>query len=317
MSRVVVVHGVGRQLDTAETLLAEVEPALRGGVGLALRRDPTLGRLAEGDIACAGYGDLYRQSGTRGEPYYRAEDVEPGFETELLEAWWREAARLDPRIPGPDPAGPHTPAPGAAGPHTTAPNPAARGAVGRLASRPLAVDRVRRALHALTRTRFFGAVSDRLLISDLKQVRRYFSEPELRAAVRARAAELITPETRVVVGHSLGSVVAYEALCALGPDRPPLNLVTLGSPLGLAGLVYDRLQPAPRPDGSGVWPAPVKEWTNLADRGDVVALVRELAPRFGPEVRDLLVDNGSEMHSMRAYLTAVETGTAIATGLAR
>lgn len=101
-SRVVVVHGVRRQLDTAETMSAEIAPALRGGVGLALRRDPTLGRLSDDDIACAGYGDLCRQTGTRGEPYYRAEDVEPGFETELLETWWREAARLDPGIPGPD-----------------------------------------------------------------------------------------------------------------------------------------------------------------------------------------------------------------------
>lgn len=50
MSRVVVVHVVGRQLDAAETLLAEVEPALRGGVGLALRRGPTLGRLTDDDI---------------------------------------------------------------------------------------------------------------------------------------------------------------------------------------------------------------------------------------------------------------------------
>ncbi|MGW1793145.1 antibiotic ABC transporter ATP-binding protein [Streptomyces tubercidicus] len=306
MSRVVVVHGVGRQLDTAETLLAEVEPALRGGVELALRRDPTLGRLMDGDIVCAGYGDLYRQPGTRGEPYYRAEDVEPGFEAVLLETWWREAARLDPRIAGPD----------IGWPDGTGPGPAARGAVGRIASRPLAVDRVRRALHALTRTRFFGAVSDRLLISDLKQVRRYFTEPKLREAVRARVEELIRPETRVVVGHSLGSVVAYEALCALRPERTPLTLITLGSPLGLAGLVFDRLQPAPQQGGLGLWPAPVKHWTNLADSGDVVALVRELAPRFGPEVVDLPVDNGSEMHSMRAYLTAVETGTAIATGLA-
>ncbi|MER5730697.1 hypothetical protein ABT084_20590 [Streptomyces sp. NPDC002138] len=305
MSRIVVVHGVGRQLDTAETLLAEVEPALRGGVGLALRRDPTLGRLADGDMSCAAYGDLYRQPGTRGEPYYQAADVELGFEAELLEAWWREAARLDPRIPGPDAPGPNTI------------GPAARGGVGRLAGRPLSVDWVRRALDALTRTRFFGAVSDRLLISDLKQVRRYFTEPGLREAVRARAAELITPDTRVVVGHSLGSVVAYEVLCALGPERPPLTLVTLGSPLGLGGLVFDRLQPAPEQGGSGAWPAPVKQWTNVADSADVVALVRELAPRFGPEVRDLLVHNGSEMHSMRAYLTAVETGTAIAEGLAR
>ncbi|MFE9780763.1 hypothetical protein ACFYPA_21745 [Streptomyces sp. NPDC005775] len=262
--------------------------------------------MADGDIACAGYGDVYRLPGTRGEPYYRAEDVEPGFETELLEAWWREAARLDPRIPGPDtgvPAGGLGPAP--------------RGTVGYLASRPLTVNRVRRALHALTRTRFFGAASDRLLISDLKQVHRYFTEPELRAAVRTRAAELITPETRVVVGHSLGSVVAYEVLCALPPGRKPLALVTLGSPLGLASLVFDRLQPAPQQDGKGVWPAPVDRWTNLADGGDVVALVRELAPQFGSEVLDLPVDNGAEMHSMRAYLTAVETGTAIANGLTR
>ncbi|MGW2872054.1 antibiotic ABC transporter ATP-binding protein [Kitasatospora sp. NPDC001225] len=307
MSRVVVVHGVGRQLDTAETLLAEVEPALRGGVGLALRRDPALGHLADGDIVCAGYGDLYRQAGTRGEPYYRAKDVEPGFETELLEAWWREAARLDPGVPGPD----------AGAPDGTGPAPATRGAVGRLASRPLTVERVRRALHSLTRTRYFGPVSDRVLVSDLKQVRRYFTEPALRAAVRARVEELITPDTEVVVGHSLGSVVAYEVLCGLPPERPPLTLVTLGSPLGLAGLVFDRLQPAPRQDGTGVWPAPVKQWTNIADRCDLVAVVRELAPRFGSEVVDVPVDNGSEMHSMRAYLTAVETGTAIAAGLAR
>ncbi len=111
MSRVVVVHGVGRQLDTAETLSAEVEPALRGGVGLALRRDPSLGRLADGDIVCAGYGDLYRKSGARGEPYYRAEDVQPGFEAELLETWWREAARLDPAIPCPPAPGSSVPSP--------------------------------------------------------------------------------------------------------------------------------------------------------------------------------------------------------------
>ncbi|AQS71909.1 hypothetical protein [Streptomyces pactum] len=288
-------------------MLAEIAPALRGGVGLALRRDPTLGRLSDDDIACAGYGDLYRQTGTRGEPYYRAEDVEPGFEAELLETWWREAARLDPGIPGPE----------TTRPDGTDDGPPARGALGRIAGRSLSVDRVRRALNALTRIRFFGAVSDRLLISDLKQVRRYFTEPKLREAVRTRAAELITPDTRVVVGHSLGSVVAYEVLCALPPERPPLTLVTLGSPLGLAGLVFDRLQPAPQPDRTGVWPTPVKQWTNLADSGDVVALVRELAPRFGPQVLDLLVNNGSEMHSMRAYLTAVETGTAIAIGLAR
>ncbi|MEV8533438.1 antibiotic ABC transporter ATP-binding protein [Streptomyces sp. NPDC051211] len=302
MSRIVVVHGVGHQLGTAETLQADIEPALRGGVALARRRDSDLADLADladvddGDVVCAGYGDLYRQSGTRGEPYYRAEDVEPGFETELLMQWWQEAARLDPAV---------TP-PGAEG----------RGALGHLATRPLGIDSVRRALDALTRSRFFAAVSDRLLISDLKQVRRYFTEPELRQAARDRVAECITPRTRVLVAHSLGSVVAYETLCTLRPVQAvqPLTLVTLGSPLGLGGLVFDRLQPAPE-HGRGCWPAPVKTWHNLADTGDVVALVRELAGRFGPDVQDGTVDNGAQMHSMTAYLTAAETGAAIAAGL--
>ncbi|MFZ3470588.1 antibiotic ABC transporter ATP-binding protein [Streptomyces sp. 4.24] len=293
MSRVVVVHGVGHQLATAETLLAELDPALRGGIELARRRDAQLTGLADGDVVCAAYGDLYRQAGARGEPYFQAADVEPGFETELLMRWWQEAARVDPAVTDPDATG--------------------RGALGHAASRPLAIAAVRRALDALTRSRYFGAVSDRLLISDLKQVRRYFTEPELRRAARERVAERVTRNTRVIVGHSLGSVVAYETLCA-HPDWQPLTLVTLGSPLGMGSLVFDRLEPRPE-GGRGVWPGPVKAWHNLADDGDVVALVRELADRFGPEVQDQLVDNGAQMHSMAAYLTAVETGAVIAAGL--
>ena len=58
---------------------------------------------------------------------------------------------------------------------------------------------------------------------------------------------LIDADTRVVVGHSLGSVVAYEALCEYraraGGYGPAL--VTLGSPLGIPNLAFDRLDPAP------------------------------------------------------------------------
>ncbi|WP_327664568.1 MULTISPECIES: hypothetical protein [unclassified Streptomyces] len=293
MGRIVVVHGVGRQLDTAETLLAEVEPAVRGGVGLAVRQDPGLA-TAPFELVCASYGGLFRRPGTRGEPYYQAEDVELGFEAELLMEWWREAARSDPAVVSPDAAG--------------------RGAVGNLAARALTLDHVRRALHALSHSRFFAAVSDHLLIADLKQVRRYFNEPELREAARSRVSEVITPDTKVVVAHSLGSVVAYEALCALR-EAGPLALVTLGSPLGLGTLVFNRLQPAPD-GGLGLWPGPVKAWHNVADDRDVVALVCDLSTRFGPGVQDVRVDNDAHVHRMTAYLTAVETGMAVAQGLA-
>ena len=53
-----------------------------------------------------------------------------------------------------------------------------------------------------------------------------------------------------MVGHSLGSVVAYEALCA-HPEWPVRALVTLGSPLGIRNLIFDRLVPAPAAGDSG------------------------------------------------------------------
>ena len=55
---------------------------------------------------------------------------------------------------------------------------------------------------------------------------------------------------------------------------------------------------------------------NVADAGDVVALVKDLRPLFGGRVACYLVHNGSHAHDVRPYLTAAETGAAIAAGLA-
>ncbi|RMI28757.1 hypothetical protein [Streptomyces triticirhizae] len=117
----------------------------------------------------------------------------------------------------------------------------------------------------------------------------------------------------MVVAHSLGTVVAYEALCAERRHRD-LTLVTLGSPLGIRNLVLDRLDPAPL-SGRARWPGAVRAWTNVADGSDVVALVPELAPAFGEAVRDVRVHNGTHAHDARPYLTAAETGRAIAEAL--
>ncbi len=152
-----------------------------------------------------------------------------------------------------------------------------------------------------------------MVIWNLKQVRRYFIDGDLRAAVRQRVADEIGPETRLLVGHSLGSVVAYESLVA-HPEWPVRALVTLGSPLGIRRLVFDRLDPPPA-QGHGVWPAGIATWTNVADRGDVVALEKRLAPLFDDRLRDLSVDNGALAHDVQPYLTAKETGAAIAAAL--
>jgi pimeloyl-ACP methyl ester carboxylesterase len=123
----------------------------------------------------------------------------------------------------------------------------------------------------------------------------------------------------VLIGHSLGSVVAYEALCA-HPEWAVHTFVTLGSPLGIRNLIFDYLRPPPK-DGLGSWPGSIRRWANISDRGDVVALVKGLAPFFSktgsPElaIRDASIDNGATAHNIELYLTAEETGNAIAAGL--
>lgn len=292
MARVVVVHGIGQEFLGPESMGRDVGPALRDGVRLA--GGP---RLKPEDVAYAFYGDLYFEEGTRSLdlPPWDETDVDEGLEVDLLEAWWEQAARVDPEVLGPDAAG-------------------SRGPVGFGASRLLLSERVRAALDALSGSRFFAKVSDRLLIFALKQVRRYMTEPELRQLAQARVAEEITENTRVLVAHSLGSVVAYEALCA-HPEWPVTDFITLGSPLGMRSVVFDRLQP--KPTGSiGSWPGGVEQWTNIADRGDIVALADRLAPRFGDRVQDASVSNGVRMHDLLRYLTAAQTGGAVARGLA-
>jgi hypothetical protein len=216
---------------------------------------------------------------------FTADDVESGLEEDLLLAWWRQAARVDPKVAPPE-ADTLVRVPGSA----------------------------QAALRQLSRSRFFGGLALRAMVLDLKQVRRYLQDQQLREAARAVVSKLITAETRVVVAHSLGSVVAYEALAAM-PGHQVRALVTLGSPLGIGNLIFDRLDPAPR-DGLGVWPGSDNlVWTNVADHGDVVALEKDLRPRFGPQVINTVVHNGAHAHAVAAYLTDTLTGGAIAGGL--
>ena len=286
--RVVCVHGVGQQREAENTLHASWAPALCGGVSL------TGGRLTEAEVRCAFYGDLFRPPGRHlagGDPLIRGEDLDQ-FEQDLLVAWWAEAARTDAGVVAPD----------------------ARTLAGRTPGG------VQRALRALSGSRFFAALGERGLLGDLRQVRDYIHKPEVRGEARRRVAAVVGEDTRVLVGHSLGSVVAYEALCA-NPDWPVRMLVTLGSPLGIPNLIFDRLEPAPLPvaptgPGSrGRWPGPGRAWVNVADQGDVVALVKDLRGAWGPGVDCWVVDNGANAHDVRPYLTAVETGRAIAAGL--
>lgn len=291
MARVVLVHGIGSRVSGEASMRATWLPALNDGLTRA-RATP----LTTGDVAEGFYGHLYRPPGrlagrelSPGEQWYGPADVAEGFEQELLVAWWKAAAELDPSIRLPTEES--------------------------LSRTPVPVQSI---LHQVAKKRFFADFAIRSVIGKLKQVSRYMLEPELRGRIQDQVRALITDDTRVVVAHSLGSVVAYEALCSL-PGHPVRALVTLGSPLGIPNLIFDRLQPAPV-DGKGVWPGGAElVWTNVADKYDLVAMVKHLDPLFGREfthrVWDWFVDNSSDAHGAAAYLTDEVTGRAINDGL--
>jgi hypothetical protein len=189
MATIVGVHGIGQQFKGPAVQKGEWLAPLCDGVALVSSR-----QLGEADLTCAFYGDLFRPSGTMavGVPPYDESDVSDPWEQQLLEAWWRQAAEVESdRVVSPDAA-------------------VMGGVVPRRAPRF-----VQRALDALSHSRFFAGIAERALIFDLKQVYLYLHDREIRQEVRARVEAAVDAQrTRVLIGHSLGSVVAYECLCA-------------------------------------------------------------------------------------------------------
>ncbi|OBK24369.1 hypothetical protein A5634_03270 [Mycobacterium asiaticum] len=289
MARVVGVHGIGHQWDASETLTKVWAPAMAGGVGEAG------GALSEADVTVAFYGVVFRPPGRMlgDDPPIDPEELDD-FEQDLLLQWWYAAAARDPYVDSPD-------------------------------ARTLGTPKVvQAALLALSNSRFFAGVTCKAMCGNLRQVRDYLHNDKIRQEVRQRVFEAIGADTKVLVGHSLGSVVAYEVLCN-HPELPVTTLVTLGSPLGIPNLIFDSLDPKPnaKPKGKkkdsaqprGQWPAGVTAWTNISDSQDVVALQPDLRPLFGSKVANWVVHNGEEEHGIKPYLTARETGAAIAAGL--
>lgn len=157
-------------------------------------------------------------------------------------------------------------------------------------------------------TRKYGTGARAFAAAFAREVATYLRRPDgkRRLAAREEVARAIgearDQDRVVVVAHSLGSVVTYEALWAHPELRVDL-LVTLGSPLGMRGVVFERLNPVPAERGAR--PPGVRRWVNLSDVGDLVAVPRGgLAEDFdGVDVErtDLTIDEW-DFHRVRSYL---------------
>ncbi|WP_433217478.1 hypothetical protein [Microtetraspora malaysiensis] len=166
-------------------------------------------------------------------------------------------------------------------------------------------------------TTHYGEAARRFAMIFAKEVSSYLKAPadRRRLAARDAVAETIRTAARqdeavTVVAHSLGSVVVYEALWA-HPELRVDRLVTLGSPLGMPGVIFDRLDPAPGQRGGR--PPGVSEWINLADIGDLVAVPRTgLSSSFDGIVSEnpVLTIAKWDFHSVRSYLSCADVAEA-------
>lgn len=283
MARIVGVHGINQEFEGSHTIKAKWLDALKDGLE---RADSTL--TSDDDFKCAFYGDLFREpwqaKGTI--PNYDFNDIDTEWESEFLQELWGEVLKVEEGELDPQKA-----------PMTKARAPRI----------------LQEALSALSQSRFFGGLAEKFVIAYMKQVQLYLYDSDIRQQIRERVADCITKDTRVLVGHSLGSIACYESLCQ-HPEWSVKVLVTLGSPLGIQRLIFDRLEPPPT-DSQGSWPGNVETWINIADVGDIVALEKELNPYFKGDVIDQLVNNGADAHNAKHYFTAKKTGEAIKLGL--
>lgn len=142
--------------------------------------------------------------------------------------------------------------------------------------------------------------------------------------IQARFEAALKPDTRLVIGHSLGSVIAYEGLCS-NPHRVD-TLITIGSPIATPQLILepltDRLNRRlnrPR-DLPPPWPG-VSRWSNFFAGADVWSVpVKRLAPVFDPRIVDVEVQHGTphrfvETHKLVSYLNHPELLDEIARAL--
>ncbi|GHC59966.1 hypothetical protein GCM10010309_20500 [Streptomyces violaceochromogenes] len=231
--RILGVHGVGNHRPGQSP---EAASAALAGIWAAALAGTTPVPADSGEagyeVAVAYYADVLQRPGRQGEDDLDSLDA---FERELVAAWLDECGLPDATAAG----------------RATAP--------------------LRQALAWLARAHGLGRpATDWFVARFFREVSTYL-RTQARHEARARVAELmVAHRPRVLLAHSLGSVVTYETLW----ENPSLRvelLVTLGSPLALPHAVFPRLHPAPV-DQRGGRPPGVGRWVNLADPGDLVAL---------------------------------------------
>jgi hypothetical protein len=278
MGQWVGVHGINQQYRGREEILGEWVPALADGLLWGT------GRRIRPDLDLAFYGHLFREANF---PDYDLARREKGPLDADSTAWLADLGEAEIA----DLA--------AAVSQVVTPTDLAIAAdeAGRHKAVPLKLPAWAVALTGAVERRFPNG-SGIYLLWTVTQVRRYLLDAQLKSEVDQITAEAAAGAT-VLIGHSLGSVVAYEFL-RQHPGHSVQLLLTLGSPLGLR-IIRDRL-PTGEPS--------VPKWVNVRDPHDPVSAAGSLSQWY-PVTRERRADNGFHPHLAERYLNFKATGEAL------
>ena len=147
-----------------------------------------------------------------------------------------------------------------------------------------------------------------VLKSTAEEVKRYFKNKndigcEIREILKEQLRPLLKNNEKVLlIGHSLGSVIAYDVLWELSHVEKITNKVdlflTLGSPLGM-NYVQKRIKGSDY-KGKMKYPENIKHWINISAEGDITALDRVFADDFADMINLKIID-GIEDHCHGIY----------------
>lgn len=138
----------------------------------------------------------------------------------------------------------------------------------------------------------------------IRETQRYFSDDggigeQVRELLKAPLRRMLADGDRIlIIAHSMGGVVTYDALWELthiekNPGQVDLFL-TLGSPLGMR-FTQKRLRGA-RERGTQRYPHNIRDWINMAAQGDLTALDPTLRDDYQPMLELGLLESITDMN---------------------
>ena len=173
------------------------------------------------------------------------------------------------------------------------------------------------------------------LRSTANEIDRYFNNTDNAASkIRDLLKQTLRPmlekqDDVLLIGHSLGAVVAYDALWELSRQegiKGKIDFLTLGSPMGMH-YIHRRLL-GMSGQGEKSYPDLIRHWINLSAEGDVTALNQNLNESFHPMLEQGLIesiedhchgiynyfrsDAGLNCHRSYGYMVSPAVGSIIA-----